>query len=302
MRRLLFAIFLLASPVLAGSTAQRQHIYRSGLFDASCNQLFTIDLANDERTSGTGRYMVLAADATRNQIRQGNFAWSASRDAVVGFTASIDWQAIAVAEEVGTLTIDGWHIADDSGLRVMFEVAVTSSLVPTLLAVDIELEQDTPQQVTYVAPGVGACGGADRRVIYSSGAAGANVGLFQGFTNVTFDNSGDVTVTLGKLVMTDGVVRMERDAITLGLAAITFEASANIMTVTADGLGNVVTSITGGGNGDILVILSGNTGLTIQDTTACACSGDFVSNSADDSLTLMNDGGADWIELSRRDN
>ena len=91
-------------------------------------------------------------------------------------------------------------------------------------------------------------------------------------------------------------------AITLAESATTFVVLSDVMTVTGDGGGNTVATITGGRNGQILVLLFVDTNVTITDTDAATVntvnlSASFTS-AANTALTLIHNG-TKWLETAR---
>ena len=72
----------------------------------------------------------------------------------------------------------------------------------------------------------------------------------------------------------------------------------------ADAASDDLDTISGGIEGDILVIRANNTARTVvakDGTGNLALAGDFTMDNSEDSLTLLFDG-SNWLELSRSDN
>lgn len=94
-------------------------------------------------------------------------------------------------------------------------------------------------------------------------------------------------------------------SLTLGAAATTFALTANVMTITGNGGGNTLATITGGISGQILTLIFADANVTItDDATATAntvnLSAAFTST-ANDILTLVHNG-TSWREVSRSTN
>lgn len=98
---------------------------------------------------------------------------------------------------------------------------------------------------------------------------------------------------------------LSHDDVTLASGATSFKASASAMTITGDGGGNTIGTITDGQPGQVLslVFVDGNVTVTDDDThgaDSIDLSASFTS--ADDTtLTLVYDG-TSWYELSRSTN
>lgn len=98
-----------------------------------------------------------------------------------------------------------------------------------------------------------------------------------------------------------GTFQQVRTAITLAAAAASFSASGkNVVTLTGDGGGNTVTSITGGVDGQQLMIIGVDALVTISDASTLKLNGNWVS-AADKTLTLIFNG-TNWYELARSTN
>jgi hypothetical protein len=89
---------------------------------------------------------------------------------------------------------------------------------------------------------------------------------------------------------------------TLGVGATTFIASQNIMTITGDGGGNTIATITGGVTGQHLTLIFVDALVTItDDNTHAADTVDLSAafTSADDTVLQLVYNGTSWYEVSR---
>lgn len=95
------------------------------------------------------------------------------------------------------------------------------------------------------------------------------------------------------------------DALTLGAAATTFAATSNVMTITGDGGGNTIATITGGINGQLLTLIFVDGNVTITDDNTHASDSVDLSaafTSADDTVLQLVYDGTSWYEISRSTN
>jgi len=146
----------------------------------------------------------------------------------------------------------------------------------------------------------GAGGGAGGAVIIDGGAE-ANASGIDGTVQVSAINPGVIDLA-GTRVRHRSPSGHDDDGLTLGVAAATWAATSNFQTMTGDGGGNTVTTITGGQAGQVLTLLFVDGNITITDDNAHTA--DTVDLSAafvgadDTTLTLLSDG-TSWYELSR---
>lgn len=91
-------------------------------------------------------------------------------------------------------------------------------------------------------------------------------------------------------------------AVTLGAAATTFDVTHTFMTITGDGGGNTIATITGAKPGQILTLLFVDALVTITDTDAHTADTIDLSaafTSADDTVLQLVYNGTSWYEVSR---
>lgn len=99
-----------------------------------------------------------------------------------------------------------------------------------------------------------------------------------------------------------GVIGTVNKAVTLAAGVTTFAVTSNTMTITGDGGGNTVATITAGVNGQLLTLIFVDALVTITDTAAATAntvnlSAAFTS-AANTTLQLVFDGNK-WFEISR---
>lgn len=89
---------------------------------------------------------------------------------------------------------------------------------------------------------------------------------------------------------------------TLGAAATTFAVKSNVMTITGDGGGNTVATITGANSGTLLTLIFVDVNVTITDDNthvADSCDLSAAFTSADDTTLQLVYDGVSWYETSR---
>lgn len=146
MRRLVLAFLLFSVPAMAATTQRTQLVYKSGLTDAASNDIFEVALAAGERTAGEIHGVIVASDGADYQVRWFDATWTAENKAGAIVTGLV-WDSPNESLSAGTLTINA--ITSTAGAsKITIAIDLTSSLVPTTLFVDLELEQHTSQGVT----------------------------------------------------------------------------------------------------------------------------------------------------------
>lgn len=121
-----------------------------------------------------------------------------------------------------------------------------------------------------------------------------NVGIGDATPDVKLDVVGDVII--------EGNFSTATDVTTLGVAATTFPVLSNVMTMTGDGGGNTVATITGANSGMILTMIFVDANITITDTDdGGADTIDLGSafTSADDTTLMLVFDGTLWREVNR---
>jgi hypothetical protein len=104
------------------------------------------------------------------------------------------------------------------------------------------------------------------------------------------------------LLKINGRVGTPSSIVTLGVGATTFAITSNVHTITGDGGGNTVATITGGVDGQILTLIFVDANVTITDDNTHGAdsidlSGAFTS--ADDTVLQLVYDGTSWYEISR---
>lgn len=92
--------------------------------------------------------------------------------------------------------------------------------------------------------------------------------------------------------------------LTIATGAITATRSYHSVDTEADAITDDLDTISGGSEGDLLIIRANNSARTVvakDGTGNLALAGDFTMDNAQDTLTMIYDG-ASWLELSRSDN
>lgn len=131
----------------------------------------------------------------------------------------------------------------------------------------------------------------------SSGAVYLNAASGQ-VINIRNNNSTLGTISGTTLQWTAAAVAEEHSTTTLAAAAASFSAaSRNIITLTGDAGGNTITSITGGTEGQRIIIVFTDALVTLSDASTLKLNGGFTS-SADDTITLVYTG-TNWFEVAR---
>jgi len=129
----------------------------------------------------------------------------------------------------------------------------------------------------------------DRLYIDTSSGVGASTLIYGEFDNRNLDINGRLatpakTATLG-----------------VGVTAIAVGAS-NVMTITGDGGGNTIATITGGRDGQVLTLIFVDANVTITDDNSHASNSVDLSaafTSADDTVLQLIYDGTSWYEISR---
>jgi hypothetical protein len=91
-------------------------------------------------------------------------------------------------------------------------------------------------------------------------------------------------------------------ALALGVGAVTFVTTSNLMTITGDAGGNTIATITGGVPGQELILIFTDSLVTItDDNTHAADTIDLAAafTSADDVVLKLVYDGTSWYEVSR---
>ncbi len=109
----------------------------------------------------------------------------------------------------------------------------------------------------------------------------------------------------GNIIVGQGAIGTTPDATTLGGGATALAVDNCVVTVTDDGDGNVIGTITGGVSGQLLTLIFVNADVTITDTDVAApntvdlagTATDFTS--ADDKVLQLVFDGTSWFEVSR---
>jgi len=94
----------------------------------------------------------------------------------------------------------------------------------------------------------------------------------------------------------------ENTAHTLAASATTFKAASNLMTITGDGGGNTIATITEGDNGQFLTLIFVDGNVTITDTAGHTTNTIDLSaafTSADDTVLQLVFDNTSWYEVSR---
>ena len=179
-----------------------------------------------------------------------------------------------------------------------------------------------------ITAGVGLVG--SRMIVDSIGKVGINtsvadkqfeinLGTAEAFRLSYNDNNGSAATYVDQTLSSTGVVTNNAvgsaskfvfsdpfantaTSLTLGAAAATFALTSNVMTITGNGGGNTLTTITGGFSGQILVLKFVDANVTItDDATATANTiniGAAFTSTANDVISLMFDG-TSWFETGR---
>ena len=107
------------------------------------------------------------------------------------------------------------------------------------------------------------------------------------------------------LVTVSNILNTNSKAITLGVGVTTFVVTGNVITITGDGGGNTIATITGALTGTLLTLIFVDANVTITDNDAHAANSvdlagaatDFTS--ADDTTLQLVFNGTSWYEVSR---
>ena len=103
-------------------------------------------------------------------------------------------------------------------------------------------------------------------------------------------------------VKISGQLSTDETEITLGVAAITFVTSSNVMTITGDGGGNTIATITGAISGQSLIMIFVDNKVTITDDNGHGANTIDLSaafTSVDDTVLHLIYNGTSWYEVSR---
>lgn len=154
---------------------------------------------------------------------------------------------------------------------------------------------DTKISLALSVPGAGT----GLILSHTNGGAGASNVLYTFDTDFVIKPQSTLAATFKTTgVAISGVLQTTRSATTLAAAASSFSAAGrNVVTLTGDGGGNTVTSITGGVDGQELTIIFTDSNVTISDGSSLKLAGN-MTGTADDTLTLVSNG-TNWYEKGR---
>lgn len=172
----------------------------------------------------------------------------------------------------------------------------------------------------------------DKRVLLDLGSAAApslacpdtDTGIHCGNNVVYFGANGtyramvtssgltsDAHVTVGLDLIVNGEIYIDHGTTTLGVGATTFAVNANGMTITGDGGGNTIGTITGvaGTDGMDLVLVFADANVTITDTAYASATTDQIAlegaatnfTSGAGKVLALHHNGTFWVEVGRRD-
>jgi hypothetical protein len=150
---------------------------------------------------------------------------------------------------------------------------------------------ETPHTSVYIGRGTTAAGANQFNQIVIGYLAAGNGG-----NTATLGND-SITATYLK-----GNVASAAKTLTLGAGATAFAVTSNVMTITGDGGGNTIATITGGLSGQRLTLIFVDALVTItDDNTHAANSVDLSAafTSADDTVLELVFDGTSWYEVSR---
>lgn len=138
-------------------------------------------------------------------------------------------------------------------------------------------------------------------VSFSIGAAGATI--IGGSAVGTLA----LTITAGDLALSSGIMASTMKTATLGAGITAIAATSNVMTITGDGGGNSVTTITGGRSGQLLTIIFVDANVTLvnddghgANTIDLAAAGNITS--ADDKVVQLVFDGTSWYQVGTTTN
>ncbi len=138
-----------------------------------------------------------------------------------------------------------------------------------------------------------------KSIVISADPGNAGANSFLGF-NV--DGVERMRAVAGLVTVTGKLTSTATTPATLAASATTFAVTSNVATVTGDGGGNTVATITGGVSGMVLTLIFTDALITITDTAANTAdtvnlSAAFTSSAAD-TMTLVHNG-TKWFEVAR---
>jgi hypothetical protein len=139
-------VLLVAAPVSA--SRKRIQTHRENVTDGAATNIFTIAIADGERTSGGVEWGLVLSDGTDHQQAFGTVSWSGVRKGAV-CTPDLVWTLDATDLSAGTLTVNNWTATYAAGtITIAIDLTTGSSLVPTTAYVDVEIRQREPQDIT----------------------------------------------------------------------------------------------------------------------------------------------------------
>jgi hypothetical protein len=150
--------------------------------------------------------------------------------------------------------------------------------------------------ITASAHGSFAFGNAAAAGIY---ATAVNAVQFGPGTNAVANS---LQVGTDFLAKANGQFGGKNDALTLGAGVTTFVATSNVMTITGDAGANTIATITGGIDGQELILIFVDANVTITDDNTHAANTVDLSaafTSADDTVLKLVFDGTSWYEVSR---
>lgn len=205
---------------------------------------------------------------------------------------------VTVTTDGGAVVLDG-SITQDAGTTLFM-----GGLLDATGAVDMDYGSADITDHTFVSDGGTAIidgnitMGSDA-VLDATGAVDMDYGSAD-VTDHTFTSDGGTVILDGGVTAT-GIRATAQQTATLGAAATTFGVTSNVITLTGDGGGNTIATITGGVDGMLLTIICVDANITFTDTDAAAANKMDLPGvatditSADDKVIQLVYDGTSWF-------
>ena len=253
------------STIASGSTS-----FATGLSTAANGIIST---AMGWATTASGLYSTAMG---ANTIASNSYSTAMGENSIASGTYSFAIGDHTTASGLASVTMGRWVTAGGANNTIVLGLGVsdvTRLVNNTASSLMVGFNSDIPTLFVGTSSGAGTTG---------------NVGI----GTATPDNALDV----------DGFIEYDNKAVTLGVGVTTFVATSNGMTITGDGDGNTIATITGVTNGGFLTLIFVDTDVIItDDNTHAANSIDLNASftSVDDVVLRLEHDGVSWYEVSR---